>query len=173
MVMEFLQGYSLRTVIRDGRAGDLQQKLRIAVQAARAIEFIHSQRIVHRDVKPDNINVNPTGVVKLIDFGIAKMQDLSKTRPGYALGSPYYMAPEQVRGEKVTALADVYAFGVVLFELTAGVKPFKADTVEEIFHRILSEPFDFAPLRQAGVSGPLYELIAQCVAKDPAQRPWE
>jgi serine/threonine-protein kinase len=171
MVMEFLQGDSLRKLIHDGRLGDLQQRLQIAIQAARALEYIHSHQMIHRDIKPDNIHVNPKGVVKLIDFGIAKMQDLSRTRPGYVLGTPYYMAPEQVRGEKITAMVDVYAFGVLLFELMAGVKPFKAATVEEIFHRILSEQFDFTPLRQAGVPEPLYELIRQCVAKNPLERP--
>jgi eukaryotic-like serine/threonine-protein kinase len=171
MVMEFLQGDSLRNLIRDAATGDLQQRLQIAVQAARALEFVHSHQMIHRDIKPDNIHVNPKGVVKLIDFGIAKMQDLTRTRPGYVLGTPYYMAPEQVRGEKLTPLVDVYAFGVLLFELMSGVKPFKATTVEEIFHRILSEQFDFTPLRQAGVSEPLYVLIVQCVAKNPAERP--
>jgi serine/threonine-protein kinase len=171
LVMEFLQGDSLRSLIHDGRAGDLQQRLQIAVQAARAIEYIHASQIIHRDIKPDNIHVNPKGRVKLIDFGIAKMLDLQRTQPGYVLGTPYYMAPEQVRGDKITALVDVYAFGVLLFELMAGVKPFKAASVEEIFHRILSEPFDFSPLRQAGVSEPLYDLIVQCVAKNPAERP--
>lgn len=171
MVMEFLQGDSLRTLIKDGRTGDINQRLQIAVQAARALEYIHTAQIIHRDIKPDNIHVNPKGLVKLIDFGIAKMQDLQRTQPGFVLGTPYYMAPEQVRGEKITPLVDVYAFGVLMFELMAGVKPFKAASVEEIFHRILSEPFDFSPLRQAGVSEPLYNLIVQCVAKNPAERP--
>jgi serine/threonine-protein kinase len=171
MVMEFLQGDSLKNLIKDGKTGDLQQRLQIAVQAARAIEYIHSEQIIHRDIKPDNINVNPKGLVKLIDFGIAKMEDLSRTQPGYILGTPYYMAPEQVRGDKITPLVDVYAFGVLMYELMAGVKPFKAASVQEIFHRILSEPFDFAPLRQAGVPEPLYELIVQSVAKNPAERP--
>jgi serine/threonine-protein kinase len=171
LVMEFLQGDSLKTLIRDGRTGDLNQRLHIAVQAARSIEYIHSQNIIHRDIKPDNIHVNLKGTVKLIDFVIAKLADLSRTRAGYVLGTPYYMAPEQVRGEAVTKLVDVYAFGVLLFELMAGVRPFKADSVEQIFHRILLEQFDFAPLKQAGVSGPLYDLIVQCVSKDPAERP--
>lgn len=171
LVMEFLQGDSLKTLIRDGRTGDLHQRLLIAVQAARALEYIHSQNIIHRDVKPDNIHVNLKGTVKLIDFGIAKVADLSRTRAGYVLGTPYYMAPEQVRGEAVTPLVDVYAFGVLLFELMADVRPFKADSVEQIFHRILFEPFDFGPLTQAGVSGPLYDLIVQSVAKNASERP--
>lgn len=171
LVMEFLQGDSLKTLIRDGRTGDLHQRLQIAVQAARSLEYIHSQNIIHRDVKPDNIYVNLKGTVKLIDFGIAKVADLSRTRAGFVLGTPYYMAPEQVRGEPVTPLVDVYAFGVLLFELMAGVRPFKADSVEQIFHRILFEPFDFGPLTQAGVSGPLYDLIVQCVAKNASERP--
>src|SRR6266853_1956606 len=91
--------------------------------------FLQEARMA-RDINPDNLQVTSKGVVKLMDFGIAKLEDLSRTRPGFVLGTPYYMAPEQVRGQKVTPLVDVYAFGVVLFELMSGVKPFKADTVE-------------------------------------------
>jgi len=171
LVMEFLVGDDLKTLIKEGRTGDLRQRLNIAVQAARALEYIHSQHIIHRDVKPDNIHVNAKGAVKLIDFGIAKMTDLSRTRAGYVLGTPYYMAPEQVRGDTVTELVDVYAFGILLFELMAGVRPFKADSVEQIFHRILFEPFDFSPLKQAGVPEPLFNLIVRSVAKNPAERP--
>ncbi len=171
LVMEFLQGDSLRTLIKDGRTGDTARKLQIAVQAARAIEYIHSQNIIHRDIKPDNIHVNANGSVKLIDFGIAKMQDLTRTRAGFVLGTPYYMAPEQIRGETLTPRVDVFAFGVLLFELMAGVKLFKASAVEEIFYQILSVPFDLTPLKQAGVSDELYALIAQCLEKDVAKRP--
>ncbi len=171
LVMEFLQGDSLRTLIKEGRTGDSAQKLQIAVQAARALEYIHSQNIIHRDIKPDNIHVNAKGVVKLIDFGIAKMQDLTRTRAGFVLGTPYYMAPEQIRGEKLTPQVDVFAFGVLMFELFAGVKLFKASAVEEIFYQILSVPFDFTPLKVAGVSDELYALIARCLEKDPAKRP--
>ncbi len=171
LVMEFLEGDSLRTLIKEGRAGDTARKLQIAVQAARAIEYIHSRQIIHRDIKPDNIHVNPNGVVKLIDFGIAKMRDLTRTRAGFVLGTPYYMAPEQIRGEALTAQVDVYAFGVLLFELMAGVKLFKADAVEEIFYQILSVPFDFSPLKHAGVSEGLYTLIVQCLDKDSTKRP--
>ena len=133
MVMEFLQGEDLRGAIRNGHTGDLKKKLGIAVQIARALEFVHQAKIIHRDIKPENVHINTAGVVKLMDFGIAKLEDLSVTRAGYILGTPYYMAPEQVRGEKINELVDVYAFGILLFELLAGQKPIAGDTVERIF----------------------------------------
>ncbi len=171
MVMEFLQGESLRTLIANDATGNLQQKLEIALQASRAIEYIHTLSMIHRDIKPDNIHVSSKGQVKLIDFGIAKLQDLSRTRAGFVLGTPYYMAPEQIRGERITPLVDVYAFGVVLFEMMTKVKPFKSSTLEETFQKILMEDVDFTPLVQTGIPHPVFELIVQCLAKNPEQRP--
>src|ERR1035438_3271928 len=111
MVMEFLQGEDLRGAIRHGHTGDLRKKLGIAIRIARALAYVHNAKIIHRDIKPENVYINSAGVVKLMDFGIAKTEDLSMTRAGYVLGTPYYMAPEQVKGEKITELVDVYAFG--------------------------------------------------------------
>jgi serine/threonine protein kinase len=122
MVMEFLKGEDLRHAIKGGRTGGVREKLKIAVQVARALEYIHTQKIIHRDIKPENVNLGPTGVVKLMDFGIAKTEGLQMTRAGYVLGTPYYMAPEQVTGANVTEQVDVYAFGVLLFELMTGAK---------------------------------------------------
>jgi formylglycine-generating enzyme required for sulfatase activity len=110
-------------------------------------------------------------VVKLMDFGIAKTEDLSVTRPGFVLGTPYYMAPEQVKGEKITDLVDVYAFGILLFELLSSQKPIAGDTVERIFYKILHEPLDLAPLFTAGVPQPVVDLVVACTAKQPAGRP--
>ncbi|MCX6626294.1 MAG: bifunctional serine/threonine-protein kinase/formylglycine-generating enzyme family protein [Candidatus Solibacter sp.] len=171
MVMEFLQGEDLRGAIRNGHTGDLSKKLRIAIQVARALEYVHKARIIHRDIKPENVHINAAGVVKLMDFGIAKTEDLSMTRAGYVLGTPYYMAPEQVRGEKINDLVDVYAFGILLFELLAGQKPISGDTVERIFYSILNEPLDLAPLVAAGTPQPVVDLVAACTAKKPADRP--
>lgn len=172
MVMEFLRGEDLRQAIREGHTGDLGNKLRIALEIGRAIEYIHSQKIIHRDIKPENIHLSTTGAVKLMDFGIAKAEGLALTRAGFVLGTPYYMAPEQVLGKGVTELVDVYAFGVVLYELlTGGVKPVSGETLERIFQAIMREPLNLEPLFKAGVPQPVVDLVVRCTAKDPADRP--
>lgn len=170
LVMEYVEGKTLRHAIRDRSIPDALDKLDIARQIAAALEYIHSKGIIHRDVKPDNVRIG-AGQVKLGDFGIAKSEDLSLTGVGFTVGTPYYMAPEQIRGQKPAPPMDVYAFGVLLFELFAGTRPFEGQTVDEIFDRILHEPLDLAPLDQA--PGTLRDLIAHCTAKDPAARPQE
>jgi serine/threonine-protein kinase len=171
MVMEFLRGEDMRHAIKNNHTGDLRNKLRLALQVARALEYIHSQKIVHRDIKPENVHVTTTGVVKLMDFGIAKTEGLAMTRAGYVLGTPYYMAPEQVTGQNVTEQVDVYAFGVLLFELVTGAKPISGDTVERIFYSILNEPLKLEPLYEVGAPQQLCDLVAKCTAKSPADRP--
>jgi eukaryotic-like serine/threonine-protein kinase len=171
MVMEFLRGEDLRHAIRDGHTGDVSGKLNIALQVARALQFIHSQHIIHRDIKPENIHITNNGVVKLMDFGIAKTEGLSMTRAGYVLGTPYYMAPEQVTGQNVTEQVDVYSFGVLLFEIFTGTKPIAGDTVERIFYSILNEPLNLEPLARAGAPEAIRLLVGHCTAKSPAERP--
>ncbi len=171
IVMEFLVGEDLRHAIRNAHTGDLANKLRIARDVARALEYVHSKKIVHRDIKPDNIHLDANGKVKLMDFGIARAEGLSLTRAGFALGTPYYMAPELVVGHLATEQVDIYAFGILLFELLTGRKPLEGDTVERLFYMILNEPLNTEPLRQAGVSEELVALVLHCTAKKAEDRP--
>jgi serine/threonine protein kinase len=171
LVTEYFEGETLREALRGGRAGDLRKRLLIARQVAKALEYVHSQRIIHRDVKPDNIRIDASGNIKLMDFGVAKSGDLSLTASGFTVGTPYYMAPEQIRGAKATHFVDIYAFGIVLFELITETRPFEAPTPSEIFDLILSGPLDTSPLVRLGVPSSLVDLIRAATDKDPARRP--
>jgi serine/threonine-protein kinase len=171
IVMEFLVGEDLRHAIRDNHAGDMANRLRIALDVARALEYIHSRKIIHRDIKPDNVHIDASGKVKLMDFGIAKAEGLHLTRTGFAVGTPYYMSPEQVRGEPATESMDIYAFGILLFELLTGRKPVEGDTLERLFYAILNEPLKPEPMVEAGVPAAIVDLVLRCTAKKPEGRP--
>jgi serine/threonine protein kinase len=171
IVMEYLEGESLRAAIRQGHVGDFRQRMKIALQIARAVDFIHSQKVIHRDIKPENIHIDAAGKIKLMDFGIAKAAGMALTKAGFTLGTPFYMAPEQVLGRPLGPQADVYAFGALLFELLTGFKAVAGANVDKIFENILYQPVDMTALQAAKTPPALIDLIARTLDKQPAQRP--
>jgi serine/threonine-protein kinase len=174
IVMEFVDGESLRDAIRNRHLGDLESRLKIALEVGRAVDHIHSRKIIHRDLKPENIQVDSEGKARLMDFGIAKAEGVQLTRAGYTLGTPYYMPPEQVQGKPLTPQADVYAFGILLYELMTGVRPVLAGSgasVDQIFQAILTQPLDLEPLKTLSLPPALNLLIERCTAKHAEHRP--
>lgn len=170
MVLEFLHGEDLREAIRKGHTGDNANKIRIALEVAQALGYIHQRGIIHRDIKPENIYIEQSGRAKLMDFGIAKAEGFNLTKTGNSMGTPYYMAPEQVMGANITSLADVYSYGMVLYEMFAGVKPVNGDTLQRLFYIILHENPDPQPLITAGTPSSVMDLIQRCIAKKPEDR---
>lgn len=171
IVMEFLKGQDLRDAIRGGRTGSLMDRLKIALQIAQALEHVNGQGIVHRDIKPENVHIDANGKVKLMDFGIAKSANLSLTRTGMTMGTPYYMAPEQIMGKKPTEQVDVYAFGLLLYELLTGVRGVNGETMETVMYQILNQPLDPSAMVKAGVPPEARALVLKCVEKLPEDRP--
>ena len=171
LVMEYLRGETLRARMEQGNLGGVRSILQIGLQLARALECVHAQGIIHRDVKPDNVHVSAAGTVKLMDFGIAKAHDLQITQAGFILGTPHYMAPEQIRGDAITPAIDVYAFGVLLYELLAGQKPYRAESPEAFFYAILQGTPDMTPLATRQVPQEVRNLISRCMSKQAVDRP--
>jgi serine/threonine-protein kinase len=171
IVMEFLVGSDLKGAIKDGQLGDEANMIRIALEGARALQFTHENKLIHRDIKPDNLHVDDKGRVRLMDFGIAKTEDVSLTKTGFQVGTPFYMAPEQVNGDKATERTDVYAYGMVLYEMWAGMRAIQGTTIQSIFAAILHQPIDLSKLREKNAPGALIALVERMTAKDPMARP--
>jgi eukaryotic-like serine/threonine-protein kinase len=170
MVLEYLTGRTLKEVLASPEEIPLRKRVSIAAQLARALAHVHSLKLVHRDIKPDNVHVDAEWRVKLMDFGVVKTDDVNLTQAGYALGTPHYVAPEIVLGQAVTPLVDVYSFGVLLYEVLTGRRAIQADTVERIFFLILNEPLDFAPLIAAGIPEELQAIVRGVTARQPSER---
>jgi len=171
IVMEYLKGEDLRDAIRNGHLDGMNERLRIALNIAQALDYVHERAIVHRDIKPENIHIASGGKVKLMDFGIAKTADLSLTRTGMAMGTPYYMSPEQISGSGSSHLVDIYAYGLLLFELLTGVRSVRGETMEQVFFQILNQTVDVAAMENASVPPAVRDLVVRCTAKKPEDRP--
>jgi serine/threonine-protein kinase len=171
IVMEFVEGRGLDARLREDGPLPLTETVGIAEQIASALDHLHARGIIHRDIKPANVLVGEDGRLRLTDFGIARAEDPSQTLDTAIYGTPQYMAPEQVQGRALDARTDVFALGVLLYEMLTGRRPFPGATVAEVTHRILygqAEPPDEVAGRPLPAA--VQEVLARALARDPADR---
>ena len=170
MVMEYVEGTTLEKLASLGKLS-VDQVLDYSTQALAALSYAHSRGVTHRDIKPANIMITDHGVVKLMDFGIAKSSgDMQLTRPGTTMGSVYYMSPEQVRGGTVDARSDIYSFGVTLYEMLTGRKPFQAETSYSVLNAQLNEAPTPPVVVNPALPQPLNNIILRAMVKAPEGR---
>jgi len=188
LIMEFVDGPTLEEILSGaGRSMPVDEALPIARQIADALEAAHERGIVHRDLKPANIKVTADGQVKVLDFGLAKaiegdgspsgdpspsiatMTSPAMTAMGVILGTAAYMSPEQARGKPVDKRADIWAFGVVLYEMLTGRRAFAGETVSDVIAAVLTREIDWTAL-PATTPAPVRQLLARCLERDPKKR---
>ncbi len=172
LILEVPQGETLRTLIDRGALQDEKPALAAAWQIAHGMAFLHQFGIVHRDLKPENVIVSNDGHVKLFDFGLARLTESRLPTQGDLARSPLYMSPEQVRGEAATKLSDIYAFGVVLFNLLTRAYPYKLAGQEDLYNAIVyRDPYLDPLLRRGLLHAQVADVVKACLQKDPAARP--
>jgi len=171
MAMELLEGADLKDLIYHQHLASLEDKLDVMEQVADGLAFAHARDIIHRDLKPGNIHVQPNGQVKILDFGLARLGGgADMTRTGVVMGTPNYMAPEQVRGEKADPRADVFSVGAVYYEILSNKKPFDADSAHAVLFQVIHQ--QPKPIRQWAPDVPpiLVQLVEKAMHKDKEQR---
>jgi len=170
IAMAYYGGRSLAEKLREGPM-EIGEALDIAIQAARGLAKAHENGILHRDIKPANLVLTEDGLVKIVDFGLARLTGSSQiTRTGTSLGTLAYMSPEQVRGDKVDQRTDVWALGVVLYEMLTGVSPFAGDQQASTIYGILEkQPTPLSRLRP-GLPGRFEEVIVRALGKNAESR---
>ncbi len=170
IAMEFIEGGSLDHFIEQRQVLPLSVKLGYIVRVCEALSYAHRHNVVHRDIKPGNIMVTKEGVVKVVDFGIARLTDMSLTQPNMMIGSRAYMSPQLYKGERADALADIWAVGITLYELLAYRRPFIADNEAELMFHIMSD--NPSPLQSlaADCTEELSQIVAKMLAKKADER---
>lgn len=169
IAMAYYRGETLKEKIARGPL-PIEEAVDYAMQIAEGLAKAHEAGIVHRDVKPANVMVTDEGRVKIVDFGLAKMQDVSLTRAGVALGTAAYMSPEQTRGEAVDARTDLWALGAVLYEMLTGERPFRGESAQAVIYAIRNDDPTPMDRRSDQVPAALQAIVERCLTKGPRER---
>jgi serine/threonine-protein kinase len=171
--MEYFPSHTLGGEVQDGKPLALRRALRLGMDVAKGMTVAHQVGIVHRDLKPANVLINDEGIVKIVDFGVAAAQhqgDTQLTKTGYVIGSPKYMAPEQILGKKVDERADIYSLGVIMYEMLTGTPPYhRGDHMSVMYQHVQGRakpPIELNPALPPGVS----DAVMKCMAVDKEKR---
>ena len=171
--MEYFPSHTLGGEVTDGKPLALRRALRLGMDVAKGMAVAHQVGIVHRDLKPANVLINDEGVVKIVDFGVAAAQhqgDTQLTKTGYVIGSPKYMAPEQILGKKVDERADIYSLGVIMYEMLTGTPPYhRGDHMSVMYQHVQGRarpPIELNPALPQGVS----DVVMKCMAVEKEKR---
>ena len=170
IAMELVDGRDLSQLIAQQEALSLERKLDIAIEVLQGLAYAHGRGVIHRDIKPSNVRIASDGSVKIMDFGIARLQSADVTGSGAIVGTPTYMAPEQITNGPITPATDLFAMGCLLYELLSYRKPFEGETVHGVLYQVLTT--DPKPLRTLAASIPtsLERLVAKALNKVPEDR---
>ncbi len=170
LVMEYLEGKSLEKLVKGRRILPIEPIIRMYDQVCSALDHAHQHGIVHRDIKPANIMIVGNGLVKVTDFGIAKMVSMGMTQTGQTLGTPSYMSPEQIKGAQIDGRSDIFSLGVILYSLVTGEKPFPGQNITTVIYKIVNEnPIPPREL-EASIHPGLSYVICKALAKSPDER---
>jgi serine/threonine-protein kinase len=172
IVMEYVEGIDLYDLLDDCGRVPYDVGAVIAMQVARALDYIHYRAIVHRDIKPANVMLSRQGGVKLMDFGIARDRsyDRDLTQTGTGIGTPSYMSPEQILGDKLDARSDIFSLGILLYQMVTGGKPFVEDEHKSVMHKIRLESHVRVRKHNPEVPRELERIIDKCLQKEPRAR---
>ena len=170
IAMEYVEGVDLEHLLRTNVSLSIDEKLDLVVGVLQGLAYAHKKGIVHRDIKPGNVRVDSEGKARIMDFGIAHLASSNMTRTGVMLGTPNYMAPEQIVGNDVTPRSDIFSVGVLLYELLTNVKPFQGDTLHTVMYKVLSETPPPLDKVLPGLPASLNTVVMRALEKEPSQR---
>ncbi len=170
IVLEYVAGEPLNRILARERKLPLEKALQLAEEIAEALDYAHAQGVIHRDIKPGNILIAQDGHAKIADFGIAKLNLAHFTLPGKVLGTPAYMAPEQLAGEGVDGRSDLFSLGVILYAMVTGHSPFQGDSATTVCFKVANREPVAASALDLSLPPELDDVISRAMAKDPEQR---